>query len=169
MPQYLAPGVYVEETSFRTATIEGVSTSTAAFVGPTRYGPTSGTPELLTCLADFEAIYGSIDPLIFGDEWGEMVNYVAQAVRSFFDNEGSSLYVVRTWNPGTEALANFGYSQATLTSSGSLPQVLTWSGRCPGAAGNVTLAITPRPRRPTPPASSEVGRDCLILPCEPAQ
>ena len=36
MPEYLAPGVYVEETSYRAKSIEGVSTSTAGFVGPTR-------------------------------------------------------------------------------------------------------------------------------------
>jgi len=39
MPEYLAPGVYVEETSFRAKSIEGVGTSTTAFVGPTRRGP----------------------------------------------------------------------------------------------------------------------------------
>ena len=40
MPEYLAPGVYVEEVSFRSKSIEGVSTTTTGFVGPTRYGPT---------------------------------------------------------------------------------------------------------------------------------
>ncbi len=39
MPEYLAPGVYVEEVSFRSKSIEGVSTSTAGFVGPARFGP----------------------------------------------------------------------------------------------------------------------------------
>ena len=39
MPEYLAPGVYVEETSFRSKSIEGVSTSTTGFVGPARKGP----------------------------------------------------------------------------------------------------------------------------------
>ena len=34
MPEYLAPGVYVEETSFRSKSIEGVGTSTA------RHSPT---------------------------------------------------------------------------------------------------------------------------------
>ena len=43
MPEYLAPGVYVEETSFRAKSIEGVSTTTTAFVGPTRYGPVGGS------------------------------------------------------------------------------------------------------------------------------
>ena len=39
MPEYLAPGVYVEETSFRAKSIEGVATSTAGFVGQARFGP----------------------------------------------------------------------------------------------------------------------------------
>ena len=52
MPEYLAPGVFVEEVSFRAKSIEGVSTSTCGFVGPTRKGPLEGTPELLTNFAD---------------------------------------------------------------------------------------------------------------------
>ena len=39
MPEYLAPGVYVEEVSFRSKSIEGVPTSTTGFVGLTRSGP----------------------------------------------------------------------------------------------------------------------------------
>ena len=33
MPEYLSPGVYIEEVSFRGHPIEGVSTSTADFIG----------------------------------------------------------------------------------------------------------------------------------------
>ena len=40
MPEYLAPGVYVEEVSTGPRPIEGVSTSTAGFVGETERGPT---------------------------------------------------------------------------------------------------------------------------------
>ena len=58
MPDYLAPGAYVEETSFRSKSIEGVSTATAGFVGPTRYGPIDGSLELVTSLRDFERDYG---------------------------------------------------------------------------------------------------------------
>ena len=64
MPEYLAPGVYVEETSFRAKSIEGVGTSTTAFVGPTRKGPFrrgldhQETPEILTSYGDFERLYG---------------------------------------------------------------------------------------------------------------
>jgi len=137
MPSYLAPGVYVEETSFRTKTIEGVSTSTAGFIGPTRMGPVSGYPELLTSLSDFEAIYGSIDPLTFEDV-GPMVNYLAQGVRSFFNNGGASLYVVRTFRAGP---SGSGLAQAQV-SGGSVPNTITWQARYPGSGGNVTLLIT---------------------------
>ena len=47
MPEYLAPGVFVEETSFRAKSIEGVSTTTTGFVGPTRYGPLDIEPEII--------------------------------------------------------------------------------------------------------------------------
>ena len=38
VPEYLAPGVYVEETSYRSKSIEGVSTSARGFVGSIRRG-----------------------------------------------------------------------------------------------------------------------------------
>ncbi|PZV06023.1 MAG: phage tail protein [Leptolyngbya sp.] len=95
MPEYLAPGVYVEETSFRAKSIEGVGTSTTGFVGATRYGPVSGEPELMTSFGQFERIYGGLDLLDYPDN--EVVNYLAHAVRAFFDNGGSRLYVARAY------------------------------------------------------------------------
>jgi phage tail sheath protein FI len=106
MPEYLAPAVYVEEISFRSKSIEGVGTSTAAFVGMTRRGPvssgTSGvTPPLLTSFPDFERIYGGLDDLMIGGT--RMTNHVAHAARAFFGNGGGRLYVARV--PGTSAAA----------------------------------------------------------------
>src|SRR5205823_12260520 len=98
MPEYLAPGVYVEETSFRSKSIEGVSTSTAGFVGPARWGPVSGDPELLTSLADFERIYGGLDDLQFSDRSLPQPNYLAHAVRAFFEEGGERLYISRVFN-----------------------------------------------------------------------
>ena len=97
MPEYLAPGVFVEEVSFRQKTIEGVSTSTTGFVGPTRFGPTAGEPPLLTSFADFERIYGGLDPIRPGGT--ERANFLAHAVRAYFDEGGRRLYVSRVYNP----------------------------------------------------------------------
>ena len=98
MPEYLAPGVYVEETSFRPKSIEGVSTSTAGFVGPTRYGPETGEPPLLTSFADFERIYGGLEDLDFEAPSGESApegrNYLAYGVRAFFEEGGQRCYEI---------------------------------------------------------------------------
>ncbi|HEU5453644.1 MAG TPA: phage tail sheath subtilisin-like domain-containing protein [Terriglobales bacterium] len=110
MPEYLAPGVYVEETSFRAPSIEGVGTSTAAFVGPTLTGPFSpdpaqqvdpNPPELLTSFGDFAAIYGGYGNFSFVADPNDAknVNYVALSVKAFFDNGGSRLYVSRVFTP----------------------------------------------------------------------
>src|ERR1019366_9843765 len=99
MPEYLAPGVYIEETSFRAKTIEGVSTSTAGFIGPALCGPTSGVPELITSFADYERIYGALDQLNFEDI-GLTDNFLAHAVRAFFENGGKRVYVTRTYVAG---------------------------------------------------------------------
>ena len=107
MPEYLAPGVYVEETSFRSKSIEGVGTSTTAFVGPTRRGPVDGTPELLTSLPDYERLYGSLENLGFSDvpDPERQLNFVAHAARAYFENGGSLLYVVRWSSSADTALA----------------------------------------------------------------
>ncbi|MEM6253927.1 MAG: phage tail sheath subtilisin-like domain-containing protein [Cyanobacteria bacterium P01_D01_bin.156] len=97
MPEYLAPGVYIEEVSFRSKSIEGVGTSTTGFVGATRYGPVDGEPELMTSFSQFERIYGGLDPLEY--EGTAIPNYLAQSVRNFFDNGGSRLYIARAYEP----------------------------------------------------------------------
>lgn len=108
MPEYLAPGVYVEETSFRAKSIEGVGTSTTAFVGPTRKGPHRlndndlQTPELLTSYGDFERIYGGYADLNV-TAGVPATNYLAHAVLAFFNEGGSRLYVSRVLNAGASA------------------------------------------------------------------
>jgi uncharacterized protein len=97
MPEYLAPGVYVEEVDFSSNSIGGVSTSVTGFIGPTLFGPPYGVPELLTSYADFVAIYGGLDQLQFEDAGEESINYMAQAVQAYFENGGQQLYVVRTF------------------------------------------------------------------------
>src|SRR5262245_3983245 len=98
MPEYLSPGVYIEETSYRSNIIEGLSTTTTGFVGPTRYGPIDLEPVLLTSLADFEAIYGDGAQLELGDGGQKYHNYMWHAVRAFFTEGGRRLYVARIFN-----------------------------------------------------------------------
>jgi phage tail sheath protein FI len=95
MTEYLAPGVPVEETTSRATPIEGVDTSTAAFVGPTLSGPLRGAPPLLTSVAEFERLYGGAAELDAGHNALRRCNYVAHAVRAYFVNGGTRLYVAR--------------------------------------------------------------------------
>ena len=95
MPEYLAPGVYVEETSFRSKSIEGVSTTTTGFVGPARYGPIDLPPDIVTSLVEFERVYGDRQQLVF--DGSNSHNYLWQGVRAFFEEGGKRLYVGRVF------------------------------------------------------------------------
>ena len=158
MPEYLTPGVYVEETSFRAKSIEGVGTSTTAFVGPTRRGPVGGVPELVTSLADFERIYGSLENLALGDvtDTALQLNFVAHATRAYYDNGGSRLYVVRAVNTGAIAAG-------TLITGAADADNAFIRARFPGAAynGQVLFRTAARPATvrtlATAPAGSLLG------------
>ncbi len=157
MPEYLAPGVYIEEVSYRAKTIEGVSTSTAGFIGPALFGPVDGVPELLTSLADYERIYGSLDPIQFSDESDPSTNFLAQSVRAFFENGGKRLYVGRLFDPptGQEGNADYGKATASITGTGG---TLDLKARYPGGGGELTLTFT---IRATQNVLSGVPRDPL--------
>ncbi len=157
MPEYLAPGVYVEETSFRAKSIEGVSTTTTGFIGPTRYGSVTMEPDIVTSLGEFERVYGDGQQLEFNDGGTQyrMHNYVWHAVRGFFEEGGKRLYIVRTF---LAADANGGYARAMLPATSAqtngdagLPvetrfaDALQLRARFPGAAGNLRVRFTLRP------------------------
>jgi hypothetical protein len=105
MTEFLAPGVYVEETSFRSKAIEGVSTTTTGFVGPCRYGPVIESAEVITSLVEFERRYGGGAKLEFTEAGGQagaaepMDNFLWHGVRAFFDEGGKRLYVARVFRP----------------------------------------------------------------------
>jgi phage tail sheath protein FI len=100
MPEYLAPGVFVEEVSYRSKSIEGVSTTTTGFVGPTRYGPIEIEPDVITNVTEFERVYGDGRQLVFGDT--VLHNYVWHGVRAFFEEGGKRLYVARAFCPSID-------------------------------------------------------------------
>src|SRR5262245_56214468 len=134
MPEYLAPAVYVEETSFRSKSIEGVGTSTTGFVGMTCRGPvstgTGPTPPLLTSFSDFERYYGGVDNLSINGN--AATNYLAQAVLAFFNNGGGRLYVARVLGAGAVAATS-----GSLNSGGGPPaanEQIAIAARFPGGA-----------------------------------
>ena len=96
MPEYLSPGVYVEEVSSGAKPIEGVSTSTAGFFGPTQRGPMA--VKLVTSWLDYQRWYGSYTP----PEQG----FLPFAAEAFFANGGQRLFVARV--VGADAAAASG-------------------------------------------------------------
>jgi uncharacterized protein len=137
MPEYLAPGVYVEEVSFRSNSIEGVPTSTAGFVGSTRFGPVAVRPCFVTSLREFERIYGDGGQLDFSDA-GTMHNYVWHAARAFFAQGGRRLYVARAFHQRSD---DDGIARCNLSAAGGAT-ALEIRARYPGAAGNFRVRLT---------------------------
>jgi phage tail sheath protein FI len=91
MPEYLSPGVYIEEIERGPKPIEGVATSTAAFLGETQRGPQ--TPWLVTSYSEYLRLFGDIfDP----------DKYMPYAVKMFFDNGGRRCYITRIVGQGAE-------------------------------------------------------------------
>ncbi len=85
MAEYLSPEVYIEEIPSGLKPIQGVGTSTAAFVGVAQKGP-FGVAVPITSFSQFLKTFGShIDG-----------GFLAFAVGAFFAEGGSSCYVVRT-------------------------------------------------------------------------
>ena len=168
MPEYLAPGVYVEETSFRSKSIEGVSTTTTGFVGAARYGPIDYESDILTSLADFERTYGDRNQLVYSGPPG-IPNYLWHAVRSFFEEGGKRLYVARVFrqlvasgqplpyerpsgkiaddkssDKDTDGNFRDGHARILLSKTGStaLDDSVLIRARFPGAYGNMRVRIS---------------------------
>src|SRR5947209_1180743 len=97
MPEYLTPGVYIEEIERGPRPIEGVATSTAAFLGETERGPTK--PRLVTGYSEYRRWFGDS----FADD-----KFMPQTVSGFFENGGQRAYIARIVNtPAQAASENF--------------------------------------------------------------
>lgn len=158
MPEYLSPGVYVEEVS-RRGEIAGVPTSVAGFVGPTRFGPFGAGPEALRSLTEFERTYSDGRQLNFTG--AVLHNYMWHAARAFFAEGGERLYVSRVFSargggalpraepddadpprdPGGDFLD--GHARTSVPVAGG-PDSLRVRARFPGAAGNFRVRFTLR-------------------------
>lgn len=71
--------------------MEGVSTSTAGFIGLAERGPIEGLPQLVTNFADFKRKYGGY---LSENEFGEY-RFLAYAVEHFFVNGGARAFISR--------------------------------------------------------------------------
>ncbi len=92
MPNYLTPGVYVEEVPSAQAPIEGVATAVAAFVGLAPGGPIN-EPQRIASWADFVALFSDPNNL----EAGPFMDgsFLAHSVYGYFENGGQVCWVVR--------------------------------------------------------------------------
>lgn len=98
MPEYLTPGVYIEEIERGPRPIEGVPTSTAAFLGETERGSTR--PRMVTSYKEYQRWFGGV----FGDS-----KFMPYCASGFFENGGKRLYVCRiVGESATKAEAAFG-------------------------------------------------------------
>jgi len=153
MPEYLAPGVYIEEVSFRAKSIEGVSTTTTGFIGPARYGPVDIEPDIITGLGEFERVYGDRQQLKFKKVEGStsvdaepMHNYLWHAVRAFFESGGKRLYISRVFRP--ISATDEGYAKAWLPDNpanlAARADRIRIRARFPGEAGKMRVRLTLR-------------------------
>ncbi len=122
MAEYLHPGVYVEEKSSGVRPIEGVGTSTAAFVGATA----KGIPNKATFVTTWRS---------FVTKFGDVTRdgpYLPYAVEQFFNNGGKRCYIVRALSDASSRVAT-----SSLTSRETLPRsTLSIEAKGKGAWGN---------------------------------
>src|SRR3981081_4475722 len=90
MPEYLSPGVYIEEISTGPVRIEGVRPSSAGFVGQTERGPV--VPMLVTSLTEYQRWYGSFI--------NTELSFLPFAIKGFFDNGGKRVFIARVVGAG---------------------------------------------------------------------
>lgn len=143
MSEYLAPGVFVEEVSFRSKSIEGVGTSVCGMVGPTRFGPVRGIPEVLTSYGEFEKIFGDPQPLNLKKDGSgiKVPNYTALAARAFFENGGKQLYLTRVIAGGNDSDEYGTNGTAKVASASVVGGRIRFDARYPGSGGNLDLLV----------------------------
>jgi phage tail sheath protein FI len=126
MPTYLHPGVYVEEIPSGVRPIEGVGTSTAAFVGYTTKGPMA-QPTLIIKWDNYDDQFGGLrdtGKLAQGDPMGF-------AVYNFFLNGGTAAYIVRVTQDATADAA-----EGFLLNPKDNSQMMAFTAANPGEWGN---------------------------------
>src|SRR5258707_1532454 len=93
MPEYLAPGVFIEEVPSGVHSIDGVSTSQAAFIDIFQQGPLNKAMQV-TSFAEFERAFGGLDA----------DREASYAIFQYFLNGGQRAWVVRVDHAAAETI-----------------------------------------------------------------
>jgi len=128
-PQYLSPGVYVEEVDRGSKPIEGVGTSVAGFVGFAAKGPIN-RPTFIANWSQFTQTFGDFLPGA----------YLAHAVYGYFNNGGGGSYIMRLPSGKADEAAP---SVATALLPGrEAPEAIEFTAKEEGPAGEgITVTI----------------------------
>jgi phage tail sheath protein FI len=129
MPNYLSPGVYVEEVEAGSRPIEGVGTAVAAFVGFAAQGPIN-TPTLVANWSQYTQVFGE-----FVEDC-----YLSHAVYGYFLNGGGSCYIVRVG--GDRADGGAAVEQAGPSAALGSFRVVARSAPASGGGAGTKQAIT---------------------------
>ncbi len=166
MPEYLSPGVYVEEVNIGPKPIEGVATSTAAFVGFTEKA------ELVREIEGEIVVEDLLNKPQLVTNWSQYVErfggfvggtYLPHAVYGFFHNGGARCYVV--------SVKTIGKANAPILSADGKAHLLAQAKEAgyDGLRTRVRIDVPELPapkaapiRKPTPKKEGEEG------PSEPA-
>lgn len=149
MPEYLSPGVYIEEVNSGPRPIEGVGTAMAAFVGLAPGGPVN-QPVLVTNWSQYVEAFGVAEN--GGRRTAHMKGtYLSHAVYSYFLNGGGRCYVTRINNNGPGGMATGTPLQLPSKASKAIPS-LTLQAK--GAATkDIEVEVAP-PSGDAPPEGS---------------
>ena len=123
MPEYLSPGVYVEEVDTGNKPIEGVATSTVGFLGVAERGSTRAT--LVTSFGEYRRLFGGY----IADR------FLARGVEGFFQNGGKRCFIARVTSQSNPA------NLATVATINTQGNELTMTALGPGAWPNGRLAF----------------------------
>jgi phage tail sheath protein FI len=119
MPEYLSPGVYVEEIDTGNKPIEGVSTSTAGMEGLAERGPLN-VPILVTGYGEYVRWFGGyLNIEDFSNATGAHC-YLPHAVEGFFTNGGKRAFITRVAGEGAVAATDDLFDRGSGTSADSI-------------------------------------------------
>jgi uncharacterized protein len=139
MPEYLAPGVYVEEVDTGSKPIEGVSTSTAGMVGVTERGPVN-VPILVTSMGEFTRWFGERLNILDFSNGSDRHCYLPNAVQGFFENGGKRVFITRALDTDGAVKASMNlFDRGSLTSANTL--LLRSAAELTGTAANLPRLV----------------------------